>query len=254
MDLKIYRNREEMGAAAAAQAALELQRAIQERGQAHLIVATGASQFEVLSSLADMPGIDWSKVTGYHLDEYIGLSIEHPASFRKYLRERFVERVPELGAFHYVNGEAESPEQECARLGALLSDITVDVACIGIGENGHIAFNDPPADFETEQPYLVVTLDEACRRQQMGEGWFPSLEAVPRKAISMSVRQILKSRAIVCSVPDERKAEALRNTFTAEITPQVPASILRRHEQCAIFTDDAGASLLPEKNRLESAE
>ena len=180
-----------------------------ERGGANIVVATGASQFSVLAALGAALGVDWSKVVGFHLDEYIGIAVTHPASFRRYLKERFVERVP-LKEFHYVEGDGADPEVECERLGQLIGGREIDVAFIGIGENGHLAFNDPPADFETREPYQVVELDEACRRQQLGEGWFASLEDVPRRAISMSIQQILKSRAIVCSVPDERKAKAVR--------------------------------------------
>ena len=146
----------------------------------------------------------------FHLDEYIGLPETHPASFRRYLKERFEERVRTLKMFHYVRGENADPEGECRRLGAIIQGRRIDVACVGIGENGHLAFNDPPADFNTETPYIVVDLDEACRRQQLGEGWFPSLADVPRQAISMSIRQIMKSDAIVCTVPDRRKAAAVR--------------------------------------------
>ena len=170
------------------------------------MLATGASQFEMLASLVEQPGIDWPRVTAFHLDEYIGLPETHPASFRKYLRERFVSRVP-VGQFHYVRGDAPDPLDECRRLGELIGAAPVDVACIGIGENGHLAFNDPPADFAIDDPFLVVDLDAACRLQQVGEGWFASLEDVPTQAISMSIRQILRARRIVCCVPDQRKAE-----------------------------------------------
>jgi glucosamine-6-phosphate deaminase len=228
---------------AAGQAAGWLSAAIARHGEATLVLATGASQFEMLDSLVTQP-VDWSRVTAFHLDEYIGLPASHPAGFRRYLKRRFVDKVPALRAFHYVNGEAEDPAAECARLGALLADRRVDVACIGIGENGHLAFNDPPADFETEAPYIVVTLDEACRRQQLGEGWFPTLEGVPRRAISMSIRQVMRSAAIVCTVPDARKAEAVKSAVEGSVTPMLPASILQRHPCCAFFMDEPAAALL----------
>jgi glucosamine-6-phosphate deaminase len=200
----------------------------------------------VLKALSAASDADWSKVTGFHLDEYIGLPASHPASFRRYLKERFVDRVP-LAQFHYVNGDAPDSQAECQRLGALIAPQTIDVAFIGIGENGHLAFNDPPADFDTEAPYLVVELDEGCRRQQLGEGWFATLEAVPRQAISMSIRQIMRSRAIVCSVPDQRKAKAISSAMEGPITPACPASILQKHRNTSIFLDPPAASLLREK-------
>jgi glucosamine-6-phosphate deaminase len=234
---------QDLGQRAASAGAECIRQALQARGTANIIVATGASQFATLSALVAAPGIDWGKVTAFHLDEYIGLSAEHPASFRKYLKERFVDLVP-LRKFHYVDGSAPDARVECQRLGDLISRETIDVAFIGIGENGHLAFNDPPADFETETPYLVVNLDEGCRRQQWGEGWFPTLEDVPRTAISMSVRQIMKCKHLICSVPDERKAEAVRGSLEGPVTPQVPASILQQHEHCLLFVDPPAASLL----------
>jgi len=246
MKIEIYSDSEEMGRRAAAIGAEVIRRAIAERGGANIIVATGASQFTVLGSLIKEPDIDWTKVTGFHLDEYLGLPISHPASFRGYLKERFVDHVP-LAAFHYVDGEAE-PEAEIGRLSELIRRFPIDVAFIGVGENAHIAFNDPPADFETEMPYLIVELDEACRRQQHGEGWFPTLEDVPKRAISMSVRQILKSSAIVCSVPDERKADAVRKAVEGPVTRDAPASILQQHGNTTLVLDKAAASQLVRQN------
>jgi glucosamine-6-phosphate deaminase len=244
MQATVFPTKPELGKAAAAEGAALIRQALAARGEANIIVATGASQFEMLESLTTEPGIDWSRVTGFHLDEYVGLPITHPASFRAYLWQRFVSRLPlPLRAFHFLDAEV-SPEAECARVGAILRRHPVDVAFIGIGENGHIAFNDPPADFETEEPYLIVDLDEACRRQQLGEGWFPTLDAVPERAISMSVRQILKSAAIICTVPDLRKAHAVRAAVKGPVTREVPASILQRHPDCRLFLDTAAASLL----------
>ena len=233
-----------LGAAAASEGAEIIRQTLRAQGEASVIVATGVSQFEMLDALAAAPGIDWQNVTAFHLDEYVGLPLAHPASFRRYLKGRFVERLPcELRAFHYINGEGD-PQAECLRLGRLIADQPIAVAFIGIGENGHLAFNDPPADFQTEQPYLVVSLDEACRRQQLGEGWFPTLEAVPAQAISMSIRQIMKSQAVVCSVPDDRKAQAVRNAVQGPVTPDVPASILQQHPNATLYLDAASASLL----------
>jgi glucosamine-6-phosphate deaminase len=232
----------DMGRKAAADASDHIRRAISEQGRAHIIVATGASQFEVLAALVAIDGIDWPRVVGFHLDEYVGLPLSHPASFRGYLKKRLVDRVP-FQQFHYIDGEAD-PEAECGRVGDLIRQCPIDVALVGIGENGHLAFNDPPADFQTELPYLVVELDEACRRQQLGEGWFPTFDDVPRRAISMSIRQIMKSRAIVCSVPDRRKAAAVRHALQGPVTPAVPASILQRHPATTIYLDPQAASLI----------
>lgn len=245
MNIVIKVDRPQLGDASSRHGADLLRKALAERGEANIIVATGSSQFETLAALAKAPDIRWDRVTGFHLDEYVGLPISHPASFRRYLWERFISQLPlPLKAFHYVNADATDPRSECRRLGAIIRQHPIDVAFIGIGENGHIAFNDPPADFQTDEPYLVVGLDEACRRQQLGEGWFPTLNDVPAKAITMSVRHILASRAIVCTVPDQRKAEAVRNTVEGPITPQVPASALQQHEHCTLFLDQAAASLL----------
>jgi len=244
MNYQRFERKEEMGTAAAAAGAENMRKALRERGEVHIIVATGASQFEMLEALTREAGIDWAKVTVFHLDEYVGLPIDHPASFRKYLKERFEDRLPgPVRAFHYINGE-EDAAAECERVGTLISNAPIDVAFVGIGENGHLAFNDPPADFDTGSPYLVVDLDEDCRKQQFGEGWFPTLDAVPGKAISMSVRQIMKSGAIICTVPDERKAEAVRKAVEGEVSPKVPASILQEHGDCRLYLDGPAASLL----------
>ena len=236
----------EAGRRAAEHGAGLLREALERRGRAAAVVATGASQFGMLASLVAEPGVAWEKVTFFHLDEYLGLPVTHPASFRRFLWERFHSRLPlPPRAFHYLDGEAADPAAECARVGALIAQECIDVAFIGIGENAHLAFNDPPADLATDVPYLVVALDEACRRQQLGEGWFPSLEAVPCRALSMSIRQILKSRHLVATVPDARKAMAVRDSLVGPVTPQVPASLLREHPACTLFLDPASASLLP---------
>ena len=246
MKKQVFRTEQELGSAAARMAANAITGAIEARGEANIILATGASQFEVLENLV-AKGIDWSKVTMFHLDEYIGLSVEHPASFRKYLKERFIEKVGTLKSAHLVNGEASDPAAECERLSGLISKCDIDVTLAGIGENGHLAFNDPPADFETEQPYIVVELDERCRRQQMGEGWFATLDDVPKQAISMSIKQIMKSKLLIISVPDERKAEAVKGAVEGPVTPECPASILQEHPNCVLLLDEASASLLSDR-------
>jgi glucosamine-6-phosphate deaminase len=242
-NIEVLPSKADLGTAAASRAAALLRAAIAARGCAHAIAATGASQFEFLEALTGAPGIDWSKTVLFHLDEYVGLPASHPASFRGYLQKRIVERV-HPGTFHFIDGEAADPDAECRRVGELLSAHAIDVAFVGIGENGHLAFNDPPADFETESPYLVVSLDEACRRQQLGEGWFPRLEDVPRRAISMSIRQILKSREILCVVPEARKARAVHECLDLEVSPLRPASILQRHPATTVYLDPDSAALL----------
>ena len=243
MEIKVFPTKTEMAAAAARQAADALRRALHARGKANVIAATGASQFEFLDGLVKAPGIDWSRTVFFHLDEYVGLPDTHPASFRRYLRERIVEKV-RPGQFHFIEGDVPDPKAEAARVGALIKSHPIDVAFVGIGENGHLAFNDPPADFDTKEPYLVVSLDEACRRQQLGEGWFPRLEDVPQRAISMSIRQILDADEILCIVPDARKAQAVRDCLEGAVSPQHPASILQRHPATTVYLDAPSAALL----------
>lgn len=244
MTINVSETTDEMGSAAAEAGANSIREAIRDRGRATIIVATGASQFTMFERLVELD-VDWTKVTAFHLDEYVGIDENHPASFRRYLRERFAARLPApLADFEYVRGDAADPEAECARLSALISARTVDVAFVGIGENGHLAFNDPPADFETNVPYIVVDLDEACRSQQMGEGWFATIDDVPERAISMSCREILSSRRIVCTVPDERKADAVACAVEGSVTPECPASILQEHADCSLYLDSAAASKL----------
>ena len=188
--------------------------------------------------------IDWSKVECFHLDEYIGVPDTHPASFRRYLKERFVARVGKLGAFHGVGGDAPDAKAECKRLGALISTRPVDVLLLGIGENGHLAFNDPPADVVTTEPYLVVQLDEGCRRQQLGEGWFPNLDAVPSQAISMSMQCMLAAKTLIASVPDTRKAKAVQGSVEGPLSPLQPGAYLRMHNRCSLHIDRPAAGLL----------
>jgi glucosamine-6-phosphate deaminase len=246
MEIRVLSDKKTMGKAAAEIAAQALKAAIAQKGRAAFIVATGASQFEFLESLIATPGIDWNKTTMFHLDEYLGLSDQHPASFRKYLRERFASKV-NPGQVHWIGGDAKDPEAERKRLGELIGKETVDVCFCGIGENGHLAFNDPPADFKTDEAYLVVALDEACRKQQLGEGWFKSMDEVPRKAISMGIRQIMKSKVIICTVPDTRKAQAVVDCLEGPVTNLHPASILQQHPACHVFLDPPAAALLKKK-------
>jgi len=231
-----------LGKAAAQHASEVLRRAIAAKGKVRIIAATGASQFEFLEALTQDPGIDWSRVELFHLDEYIGLPIEHPASFRKYLTERVINQTG-LTHYHFLDGEDNS-QKVISTVGRELTSAPVDVAFVGIGENGHLAFNDPPANFDVEEPYIVVDLDEACRRQQVEEGWFPSFADVPRRAISMSVKQILKAKEIIAIVPGRRKSVAVRTCLEGEINPLAPASILRTHSNATIYLDAESASLL----------
>jgi glucosamine-6-phosphate deaminase len=243
MLIKVFTDKASLGRAAAEQAAATIRRAIAERGMARIIAATGTSQFEFLDELTKAPGIDWTKVEAFHLDEYIGLPATHPASFRKILSERLIHKTG-ITRFHGLKGDAATPSAEAREVGKQLASVPIDIAFLGIGENGHIAFNDPPADFTTEEPYLIVNLDQACRRQQVGEGWFADISEVPKQAISMSPRQILKAAELLVIVPDQRKAQAVRASLEEEISPLLPASILRRHSNATLYLDTDSASLL----------
>ena len=245
MNLKIYPDSESLGVSVAASAATILRDRLTNQSRVRIIAATGASQFGFIKALTVSPGIDWSRVEMFHLDEYVGLPITHPASFRKYLLERLI-RPAGIKQYHLLDGEGDA-RAVCQRVGTELTKSPVDVAFVGIGENGHLAFNDPPADFETEQPYLIVELDEACRRQQVGEGWFKSLDEVPKQAISMSIRQIMKAQRILCIVPDQRKAEAVKACLEGPVSPLAPASILQTHPDVTVFLDTASASLLTKR-------
>lgn len=242
MILRVFADKGALGRAAAADAARLIRQAIDERGAARILVATGESQIGFLAALVGSPGIAWPKVEVFHLDEYIGLPADHPASFRRYLLERLV-RPAGIERIHLLDGESD-PAATCKRVGRELAASPVDVAFAGIGENGHIAFNDPPADFETEAPYIIVRLDDACRRQQVGEGWFAALADVPEQAISISVRQLLKARSIISVVPDARKAPAVRLCFDGPVGPEAPASILRTHPDATVYLDAGSAALL----------
>jgi glucosamine-6-phosphate deaminase len=245
VNVRIFPNKAKLAEAAAAQASTSIRNAIRERGRARIIAATGASQFEFLDDLTKSSGIDWTRVEMFHLDEYLGIPATHPASFRKYLLDRLINKVG-IRRHHLLDGEG-GVQKMMAEVSAEIRKAPIDVAFVGVGENGHLAFNDPPADFETEESYIVVELDEACRRQQLGEGWFNSLPEVPSQAISMTIRQILKSKEIICIVPDARKARAVEKCFHGEISPLAPSSILRTHPNTVIYLDkDSSALLRPE--------
>jgi glucosamine-6-phosphate deaminase len=255
MQVKTYIDRPTMSRAAARHASRTLRDAIDRRGRVRIVAATGASQFDFLDALTAAPDIDWTRVEMFHLDEYVGLPIDHPASFRRYLLERLIEKTG-IRRYHLLDAERDAA-RAADQVGRELADMPVDVAFVGIGENGHLAFNDPPADFAAEQPYLVVALNDACRRQQVGEGWFTSVDEVPTHAISMSVRQILKSREIVCVVPDARKAEAVKACVEGDVSRMAPASILRTHPNTTLYLDRESAARLKAASRgdiLESDE
>jgi glucosamine-6-phosphate deaminase len=240
--LKIFNDKKSLSKAAADHAASSIREAISVKGGARIVAATAASQIEFLDALTREPGIDWTKVEAFHLDEYIGLPITHPGSFRGMFLEQLVEKAG-IQKYHLLDGDGD-PGEVVARVSQAISSAPIDIAFVGIGENGHLAFNDPPADFKTEEPYLIVNLDEACRLQQAREGWFTNISEVPTRAISMSVRQVLKAKEIIAVVPDSRKAQAVKICFEGEISPMLPASILRTHPDTTIYLDRNSAALL----------
>ena len=243
MLLRRFSDKVSLGRAAANQASTAIRRAISDRGQARIITATGAAQLEFLDALTKTPNIDWPKVEAFHLDEYIGLPSTHPGSFKKFLMDNLASKTG-IANFHYLDGNTSDPSATAREVGEKLASAPIDIAFLGIGENGHIAFNDPPADFNTEEPYLVVNLDEACLRQQVGEAWFADISQVPTRALSMSARQILKAKELLAVVPDQRKAKAVKMCLEGEITPMAPASILRRHPNVTVYLDDNSIALL----------
>jgi glucosamine-6-phosphate deaminase len=247
MQVKTFVDRHEMSRAAAAHAARILRDVLGAQPRARLVAATGASQLEFLAALVAAPGIDWSRVEMFHLDEYVGLPIGHAASFRRYLLERLIQPTG-IVSYHLLDGE-QNPRAAAEEAGRAIASAPIDVAFVGIGENGHLAFNDPPADFLTDRPFLVVQLDEACRRQQVGEGWFASIDEVPTEAISMSVRQIMKAHSILCVVPDARKAATVRACLEGEVSPLAPASILQTHAATTVYLDQASAAQLKPATR-----
>ena len=255
MLVRLFRDKNSLAQAAADQAAASIRSAVRQRGRARTVLATGASQFEFLHALTTLPGIDWSKVEAFHLDEYVGLPITHAASFRKYLLERVIQEVG-IRNYHFVEGDAADLTSAITRVSQELGSSPIDISFVGIGENAHIAFNDPPADFDTEAPYIIVNLDEACRQQQVGEGWFTDISQVPSQAISMTPHQILQTREIVAVVPDRRKATAVHLCLEGEVRPEAPASILRRHPNVTVFLDEGSSSMLSPalRTRLQNEE
>lgn len=248
LHIEVHPDKPTLSRAAARFVAEQIRAALASLGRARVIFATGASQYDFLDALCAAPDIDWSRITAFHLDEYVGIAPDHPASFRRYLQERLFDRLP-FAAVHLLQGDADDPAAECRRYAALLAAAPIDIACVGIGENGHLAFNDPPADFHTGAGVHVVHLDEACRRQQVGEGHFPTLESVPPQALSMTVPAILEAKIISCVVPDARKADAVHCTLTGPIDPACPASALRTHAHCRLYLDRASASRLQEQSQ-----
>jgi glucosamine-6-phosphate deaminase len=242
MTIKVFSSKAELAQSAANEAVAVIREAISQRGEARIIAATGASQFEFLDALTQASGIDWNRVEMFHLDEYVGMSDQAPASFCRYLRERLIDKVG-LKRHHLLDGK-QAPAALMERVSIEIRKAPIDIAFAGVGENGHLAFNDPPADFDTEEAYMVVNLDEACRKQQLGEGWFPTLADVPSQAISMTIRQIMKSKEILCIAPDARKANAIHACFGGEVTPMAPASILQTHPNTTVYLDEKSAALL----------
>ncbi|MCY1719406.1 glucosamine-6-phosphate deaminase [Prolixibacteraceae bacterium Z1-6] len=243
LNVEVYSNNENLGEAAAVSVAEILNQAVSDRGNANLILATGASQFEFLKSLQKQ-NIEWGKVTVFHLDEYKDLPDTHPASFRKYLKERILTQV-KPGKVYLLNGDVEDLETEISNYEELLRNHPIDVACIGIGENGHLAFNDPPvADFNDPKLVKIVELDNDCRMQQYNEGWFESFDDVPKYALSLTIPAIMQCKKISCVVPDERKAKAVFDTINTEISTKCPATILRTHPDTVLYLDKPAASLL----------
>ena len=244
LQVHVFAEKKKMSTTAAAFVAQKIRDAVRKNKAANIIVATGASQFEFLDALVQERDIEWSKVTAFHLDEYKDMSIEHPASFRKYLNERFFDLV-HPGQVYLLNGDADDIDAEISRYEQLLQEHDIDIACIGIGENGHLAFNDPPvADFNDPHLVKVVELDESCRRQQLGEGWFPTIDDVPSHALSLTIPAIMRAKTISCVVPDARKAQAVASALFDEISTACPASILRRHESAELWLDKSAASQL----------
>jgi glucosamine-6-phosphate deaminase len=242
MKIVVAQEREELGRFVAQQATEALRQCLSQQEVCNLVVATGSSQFEVLDNLGQQAALDWARIHGFHLDEYLGLARSHSASFVGYLANRFVDKLP-LGSFFFMDGMLP-PDKLKREACQAIAGKRIDLLLCGIGENGHLAFNDPPADFDAEDPYLIVELDEACRKQQVGEGWFDALSQVPKQAISMSIRQIMSAKQILCTVPDRRKALAVKNTVEGQVDPAVPASILQSHPNTTLILDAASSSML----------
>lgn len=244
LSVEVYHSDTDLGQAAANFTVKALEKILAEQEQANFLSGTGASQFKYYEALVKSEGVDWSKVTCFHLDEYLDMTMEHPASFRKFMQERFWDIV-QPKAYHMLGGDAEDIGTEVARYEQLLRDHPIDLAVIGVGENGHIAFNDPPvADFNDPQLVKVVELEKACRKQQMGEGWFPTLENVPTKALSLTIPAMMGAKVLGVVVPDARKANAIHNALYGPVGTACPASVLRTHKKATLFLDGPSASKL----------
>jgi len=231
--------------AAAREAASILRDALEKRGSARIIVGTGNSQLDMVGALVHEPGLDWARIEVFHMDEYVGMSAEHPASFHLWLKTRLVD-IAHPGKVNFMHGDAADLQQECARYAALLHAAPVDICFIGFGENGHIAFNDPGvADFDDPLPVKRVTMDERCRQQQVGEGHFPNLDAMPKEALTLTCPELFRAEHLICTVPEGRKAEAVKNALTGPVTEACPSSLVRTHPGATVYLDAESASLLP---------
>lgn len=248
MEIHVFKDKQSMAQAAATKARAAIKNAIAAKGEARIIAATGASQFEFLDVLTQLSGIDWSRVEMFHLDEYVGIPEAHPASFRNYLRKRLIEKTG-IKKFHLLDGSGDT-SAAIREVSAALQSAPIDVAFVGIGENGHLAFNDPPADLNAAGSYIVVNLDDACRRQQLGEGWFPTFEDVPKQAISMTIPQILKAKEILTIVPDSRKAAAVKACLEGPIGNMAPASVLQNHPNTTVYLDEPSAAQLTSATKV----
>lgn len=242
LQIEIHPDRARMGAAAGARASAVLRDTLKRQGHARIIVASAPSQVEVIASLTDSAEIDWSKITVFHMDEYVGLPAGHPETFRAWQERNLLSKVTPAG-FHGIRGENLDPDSEAQHYAALLAEAPIDLCIMGIGENGHIAFNDPPvADFEDPLAVKVVELDAACRQQQVNDGCFPDIPSVPTHAITLTCPTLMSARSVICVVPGPRKAAAVRATRFDPITPACPATILRRHPNAVLFLDAESAS------------
>jgi glucosamine-6-phosphate deaminase len=241
----VYSLAREAGEASGLEAANILRIALAQRGSARIIVGTGNSQIEMVNTLVKSPGLNWNRVEMFHMDEYIGLPEEHPASFRRWLKTRLID-VVHPGKAHLIRANAPDLDQECARYAALLHEGPIDICFLGFGENGHIAFNDPGvANFHDPKIIKRVTMDERCLQQQVGEGHFPSIDAMPKEALTLTIPELLRASHLICTVPELRKAEAVKNALTGPVAESCPSSIVRTHPGTVIYLDPDSASLLP---------
>jgi glucosamine-6-phosphate deaminase len=251
LEVRLHRDTGDLARAAAAEAAACMREAVEARGVAHAMFATGNSQLMFVDALTESTrDVAWSHVVVFHMDEYVGLGPDHPASFQRWIRERIVDRT-QPGASHYLDGRAE-PEAECRRYAGLLAARPLDLCCLGIGENGHLAFNDPPvADFDDPLDLKVVELDARCRQQQVGEGHFATVGAVPTHALTVTIPALLRAATVVAVVPEARKAEPVRAALTGPVSPACPASVLRHHPNATLHLDQDSAGLLARGDQLD---